>query len=212
MPTGTLAHASQAVKGSFPLPQPPGALLCSLQAGAAWVRWKENGRPGPYFPLGHGQGLLHTEGMGTVECGAIVPDTACRWITATTPHSIRLPLAWHHPLRMVGCFAPRHALTHEVQRALLGHCGDWMTAPGAPYPQGSVLEQLTPSTPRVRYGLHGVLALTDQLTHEVLDLALEPLRVLWSQAHIPLPRTSNPLVRLCLRRRAKAAQAGGVVT
>ena len=34
LPTGTLAHAAQAVKGAFPPPQPPGvALLRSLQAG-----------------------------------------------------------------------------------------------------------------------------------------------------------------------------------
>ena len=38
--TGTLAHAAQAVKGAFPQPQPPGvALLDSLLAGAAWIRW-----------------------------------------------------------------------------------------------------------------------------------------------------------------------------
>ena len=42
---GTLAHATQAVKGAFPQPLLPGvALLRSLQAGAAWVRWKEGKR------------------------------------------------------------------------------------------------------------------------------------------------------------------------
>ena len=77
---GTLAHATQAVKGAFPQPLLPGvALLRSLQAGAAWVRWREEGgRSSPYFPLVQGQALLHAGGMGTVEWGAIVPDTACR--------------------------------------------------------------------------------------------------------------------------------------
>ena len=32
-----------------------------------------------------GQALIHAEGMGTVEWGAIVPGTACRWITAAAP-------------------------------------------------------------------------------------------------------------------------------
>ena len=87
LPMGTLAHAAQAVKGSFPQPLLPGvALLCSLQAGAAWLRWREEGgRPSPYFPPVQGQALLHSQGMGTVEWGAIVPGTACRWITAAAP-------------------------------------------------------------------------------------------------------------------------------
>ena len=85
---GTLAHATQAVKRAFPQPLLPGlALLRSLQAGAAWVPWREEGgRPSPYFPLVQGQALLHAEGMGTVEWGAIVPGTACSRITAP-PHS-----------------------------------------------------------------------------------------------------------------------------
>ena len=68
LPMGTLAHATQAVKGAFPQPLLPGvALLRSLQAGAAWVRWKERGRrSSPYFPLVHSQALLHAEGTGTV--------------------------------------------------------------------------------------------------------------------------------------------------
>ena len=74
LPMGTLAHATQAVKGAFPQPLLPGvALLRSLQAGAAWVRWKEGkGRSSPYFPLVQGQALLHAEGMGTVEWGVQV--------------------------------------------------------------------------------------------------------------------------------------------
>ena len=73
LPMGTLAHTTQAVKGAFPQPLLPGvALLRSLQAGAAWVRWKEGkGRSSPYFPLVQGQALLDAEGMGTVEWGAI---------------------------------------------------------------------------------------------------------------------------------------------
>ena len=84
LPVGTLAHATKAVKGAHPQPLLPGsALLRSLQAGAAWVRWREEGgRPSPYFPLVQGQALLHAEGMGTVKWGAMVPGTACRWIAA----------------------------------------------------------------------------------------------------------------------------------
>ena len=95
LPADALAHATQVVKGAFPPPQPPGvALLRSLQAGAAWVRWREeNGRPGPYFPLVQGQALLDAEDMGTVEWGAIVPDTACRWITPAAPQPMQPPAA-----------------------------------------------------------------------------------------------------------------------
>ena len=60
-PMGTLAHAAQAVKGTFPQPLLPGVtVLRSLQAGAAWVRWREaDGRTSQYFPLVQGQALLH---------------------------------------------------------------------------------------------------------------------------------------------------------
>ena len=69
LPMVTLAHAAQAVKGAFPQPLLPGvALLRSLQAGAGWVRWREEGgHSNPCFPLVQGQALLHAEGMGTVE-------------------------------------------------------------------------------------------------------------------------------------------------
>ena len=45
----------------------------------------------------------------------------------------------------------------------------------------------------------------------MLDLALEPLRVLYPQTHIPAAGTSNRLGRLGLPRRVKAAHPGGVV-
>ena len=133
LPTNALAHATQAVKGTLPPPRPPGAgLLRSLQAGAAWVRWRdENGRPGRYFPLLQGQALLHAEDIGTVEWGAIVPDTACRWITAAAPQPMRPPPACHRLLRTVPPLAPRHALTRDVWRALLSHQREWMATPGA---------------------------------------------------------------------------------
>ena len=85
-PMGTLAHAAQAVEGAFPQPLLPGvALLRSLQAGAAWVRWREEDRRlSPYFPLVQGQVLLHAEGMEIVEWGASVPDPACKWITGVS--------------------------------------------------------------------------------------------------------------------------------
>ena len=141
---GTLAHAAQAVKGAFPQPLLPGvALLHSLQAGAAWVLWREeDGRPSPYFPLLQGQALLHAQGMGAVEWGAIVPDTACRWITVTAPQPMRSPLACQRLLRAVPSLTPHHALTREVWRAMLSHHREWMTDPGARCPPGPVLDQL----------------------------------------------------------------------
>ena len=39
----------------------------------------------------------------------------------------------------------------------------------------------------------------------MLDLALEPLRVLYPQAHMPPAGTSNQLARLDLQRRVEAA-------
>ena len=188
------------------------ALLRSLQAGAAWVRWREGGgRSSPYFPLVQGQALLHAEGMGTVEWGAIVPGTACRWITAAAPQPMRSPPACHRLLRMVPSLAPRHAFTRDVWRAILSHTREWPRNPSAQYPPGPVLEQLRAPTSGVRHALHRALALTEQLNDEVLDLALEPLRVLYPQTQIPPAGTFNRLGRLGLQRRVEAAQPGGVV-
>ena len=213
LPMGTLAHATQAVKGAFPQPLLPGvALLRSLQAGAALVRWKEGkGRSSPYFPMVQGQALIHAEGMRTVEWGAIVPGTACRWITAAAPQPMRSLPACHRLLRMVPSLAPQHAFTRDAWKAVLSHTREWLTNPGARYPPGPVLEQLTAPTPGVLHALHRASALTKQLNDEVLDLALEPLRVLYPQAHIPPAGTSNRLGRLGLQRRVEAAHPGGVV-
>ena len=213
LPMGTLAHATQAVKGAFPPPLFPGvALLRSLQAGAAWVRWKEGkGRSSPYFPMVQGQALIHAEGMGTVELGAIVPGTAFRWITAAAPQPMRSPPACHRLLRMVPSLAPQHAFTRDVWKAVLSHTREWLTNPGARYPPGPVLEQLTAPTPGVLHALHRASALTKQLNDEVLDLALEPLRVLYPQTHIPPAGTSNRLGRPELQRRVEGAHPGGVV-
>ena len=213
LPMGTLAHAAKAVTGAFPQPLLPGvALLRSLQAGAAWVRWREEGgRPSPYFPLVQGQALLHAEGMGTGEWGAIVPDTACRWTTVAAPQPMRSPPACHRLLRGVPSLAPHHALTREVWRAMLSHPREWMTKSGAWCQPGPVLEQLTAPTPGVRHALHRASARTEQLNDQVLDLALEPLQVLYPQTHIPPAGTCNHLGRLGLQRRVEAAHPGGVV-
>ena len=209
MPMGTLAHATQAIKGAFPQPLLPSvALLCSLQAGAAWVRWGEGGGgSSPYFPLVQGQALLHAEGMGTVESGVIVPGTACRWITAATPQPMQSPPACHRLLRMVPFLAPQNAFTRDVWRTILSHTRKWLANPGARYPLG----QPTAPTPGVRHALHRASALREQLNDEVLDLAPEPLQVLYQQTHIPPAGTSNRLGRLGLQRRVEAAHPGGVV-
>ena len=94
---------------------------------------------------------------------------------------------------------------------MLSHTREWLTNPGARYPPGPVLERLTAPTPGVRHALHRVSALTEQLIDEVLDLALEPLRVLHPQTDIPPAGTSNRLGRLGLQRRVEAAHPGGVV-
>ena len=167
--------------------------------------------PSPYFPLVQGQALLHSEGMGTVEWGAIVPDTACRLIIVAAPQPMRSPPACHRLLRAIPSLAPHHALTEEVWRAMLSHPRERMTNPGARCSPGQVLKQLTAPTPGVRHALHRASALTEQLTDEVLDLALEPLRVLYPPTHIPPARTSNRLGRLGLQRRVEAAHPGGVV-
>ena len=200
-------------QGGFPAAAPPRrGPARSLQAGAAWVRWKEGkGRSSPYFPLVQGQALLHAEGMGTVELGAIVPGTACRWITAAAPQPMRSPPACHRLLRMVPSLAPQHAFTRDVWKAILSHTREWLTNPGARYPPGPVLEQLTAPTPGVRHALHRASALTEQLNDEVLDLALEPLPVLYPQTHSPPAGTSNRLGHLGLQRRVEAAHPGGVV-
>ena len=82
--------------------------------------------------------------------------------------------------------------------------------PGARYPPGPVLERLTAPTTGVRHALHRVSAVTEQLTDEVLDLALEPLWVLYLQTHMPPAGTSNRLGCLGLQRRIEAAHPGAV--
>ena len=94
---------------------------------------------------------------------------------------------------------------------MLSHTRDWLTNPGARYPPGPVLEQLTAPAPGVRHALQRASILTEQLNDEVLDLALEPLRVLYPQTHIPAAGTSNPLGGLGLQRRVEATHPGGVV-
>ena len=180
--------------------------------GAAWVRWREeNGRTGPYFPLVQGQALLHAQDMGTVEWGAIVPDTACRWITAAAPQPMRPPPTCHRLLPRAPPLDPSHALALDVWRALLSRPREWMATPGQQYPPGPLLKRLTAPTPGVRHVLHRASAPTEQLTYELLDLALEPLRVLYLEAHIPPAGTSNQLARLGMQQGVEAAHTGGLV-
>ena len=74
-----------------------------------------------------------------------------------------------------------------------------------------MLEHIKAPTPGVRHVLHRASALTEQLTDEELDLALEPLRVLHPQTHIPPAGRLNGLGRPGLQRRVEAAHPGGVV-
>ena len=124
---------------------------------------------------------------------------------------MRSPPACHRLLRMVPSLTPQHAFTRVVWKAVLGHTREWLTNPAARYPPGPVLEQLTAPTPRVCHALQRASPATEQLNDEVLDLALEPLRVLYPQTHVPPAGTSNHLGRLGLQRRVEAAHPGGVV-
>ena len=94
---------------------------------------------------------------------------------------------------------------------MLSHPREWLATPGAGDPPGPVPEQLTASTPGSHHVLHRLSAPKEQLIDEVLDLALEPLRVLYPQAHIPPAGTSDRLARLGLQRLVEAAHARGVV-
>ena len=123
-----------------------------------------------------------------------MPDTTCRWITVAGPQPMRSPPACQHLLRAVPHLAPRHALTREVWSAMLSDPRQWMMNPGARYLRGPVLEQPTAPTPGVCHALHRASALTEQLTDEVLDVALELLRVLYLQTQKPpgLPGVAAP--------------------
>ena len=70
------------------------------------------------------------------------------------PQPMQSPPACHRLLQAVPSLALHHALTREAWRAMLSHCRDWMTNPGARCPPGPVLEQLTAPTPGVRHALH----------------------------------------------------------
>ena len=98
-----------------------------------------------------------------------------------------------------------------MSQAPLSNTREWLATPGARYPLRPVLERLTAPTPRVRHVLHRASAPTEQLTNEVLGLALEPLRVLYLQAHIPPAGTSKQLARLELQHRVEATHAIVVV-
>ena len=112
------------------------------------VPWREeDGRLSPYFSLVRGEALLHAEDMGTVEWGAIVTDTACRWVTEAAPQPMRSPPACHRFLRAVPPLNPRHALTREAWRAMLSHPRKWREEveveekdgdPGLKVPAGTV--------------------------------------------------------------------------
>ena len=84
--------------------------------------------------------------------------------------------------------------------------------PGCTVPAGAGARTAHgPLTAGVCHALHRASALTEQLNDEVLDLALEPLWVLYPQTHIPPEGTSNHLGRPGLQRRVEAAHPGGVV-
>ena len=64
LPADALTHTTQAVKGAFLPPQPPGvALFRSLQAVAAWVGSRER-MPGPVLPPGAWSGAALRRGHG----------------------------------------------------------------------------------------------------------------------------------------------------
>ena len=66
----------------------------------------------------------------------------------------------HSPCDRRPSLAPQHAFTRDMWKAILSHTREWLTNPGARYPPGPVLEQLTAPTPGVRHALHRASALT----------------------------------------------------
>ena len=86
--------------------------------------------------------ILHTEGVGTEKCTAIMPNTACRWVTVTAPHPLQAPPACHHLLRTGPPLACSHALSPEVWWAMLEHRRHCITAPGTRWPPEPVLARL----------------------------------------------------------------------
>ena len=173
-PADALVHATQAVKGAFLPPPPPSApLLRSLLGSVARERM-----PGPVLPPGARAGTASHRGHGDRGMGGDRAqhgpqmDNSCRPATHAVATSVPPPATNSPPL------GPRYALTRDSWRALLSHTREWMATPGARYPTEPVLERLTASTPGVRHVLHRASAPTEQLTDEVLDLTMEPLRVL----------------------------------
>ena len=75
LPMGTLAHATQAVKGAFLQPLLPGvALLRSLQAGAAWSRWREGaGTRAPISPWSRARRYSTPRAWGPWNGGRLCP-------------------------------------------------------------------------------------------------------------------------------------------
>ena len=64
---------------------------------------------GPLLPHGTGQAILHTDGMGTADWEAILPDTACWLATATAQQPLWAPWAGHRLLQTIRPLASRHA-------------------------------------------------------------------------------------------------------
>ena len=197
LPTGTTPR-----RGPVPQSAGGGGLDTVARGGQA---------PEPVFPPGAGPGTTSRRGHGDRGVGGDHTRHGMQVDHRGRPAAHAIAAGVPPPSTGVPSLGPRHSLMREVWRAMLSHLSEWMTSPGARYPPGPVLEQLTAPTPRVRHTLHRASALTEQLTDEVLDLAPEPLRLLYPQTHIPPAGTSNRLGRLGLQRRVEAAHPGGVV-
>ena len=105
-----------------------------------------------------GQGILHTEGMVAVELGAIMPNTVCQWVPATTPHPLRATPACHRFLRAVPPLAPGQALTREGVAAYAGSRQGLDDHPRHPLPpRASARAAHSPHVkrpPRLAQGVH----------------------------------------------------------
>ena len=164
--------------------------------------------PEPPFPPGPGPGATQRRGHGDRGMGG---DRA--------RHSVQVDHCGRPTAHAMSAGVPPPPTgglllgppTRPYEGRMEGHTEPHQGVADVPGYLGTVHKQLTAPTPRVPHTLHRASALTEQLNKKVLDLAPEPLRVLYPQTHIPPAGTSNRLGRLGLQRRVGAAHPGGVV-
>ena len=196
-PMGTLAHAAQAVKGAFYSAAPPRRGPAPQPAGGSGLGTVEGGgrAPEPVFPPGSGPGASPRQGHGDRGRGSVCAQHGVQVDHCGRPATQAIATGVPQPPTGSPFLGPP---PRPHKRSLEGH-----TEP----PQG-VDDEPRCTVPvgaavRTAHGPHTwgppplaqSLRLTEQLIDEVLDLALELLRVIYPQTHMPPAGTSNRLGR-----------------